>query len=52
LVYSKYGKLDEKVFNWMRKESQDFKEVEMSIEIKNIFEKQINNPDSLISFLQ
>lgn len=52
MVYPKYGKLDEKIFIWIKTQTQDFKEFEMSGDIKDEFEKQVKNKKKLNIFLE
>ena len=52
LVYPRYGKLDEKIFIWTKTQTQDFKEFEISEDMRIDFEKQIEDKEKLKIFLQ
>ena len=51
-IYYRYGKLDKKIFTWTKNQTQNFKEFEMSGDIKDDFEKQIKDEEKLKIFLE
>lgn len=51
LVYPKYGMLDEKIFIWIKTQTEDFKEFEMGDAAKKAFEEQVKNSENLKIFL-
>lgn len=54
LIYPEYGKLDERTFNWVKKQTNNFKNISSDIEMSDdIREKfgQLDNPEFIKNFV-